>query len=168
MTHVCGCGAREIFVNDFCQCAVGYVRNNITQQCQPIGGWTFEPVSKYCANNASSLNCTDLIPYRGQNVTDAIQNLFGRIFVIVEWNFGNINNIVVQFFNEIIAIIGDPSQQLKDKITEFVDYTVVSCPHHLAAISSCSNVNITVVSDAQIYISSQQFGLDLMAYPCPN
>ncbi len=168
MTHVCGCGPHEIFVDDFCQCAIGFERNNITQQCQPIGGWTFEPIPKYCANNATLLNCTDLIPYRRQNVTDAIQNLFGRIFVIVEWNFGNINNIVVEFFNEIISIIGDPSQQLKDKIVAFIGDNVFSCPYNLASLSSCSNVNITLVSDMDIYLSSLQFGRDMVAYPCPE
>jgi hypothetical protein len=71
MTHVCGCPPYMSLVNDKCECVEGFVWNVTSKLCEPTGG-------QFCEVQKSTVNCSSLIPYRTQNVADAVQNLFGR------------------------------------------------------------------------------------------
>ncbi len=168
VTLACECPPHEILINGTCDCAVGFRRDAYTSLCEPIVPISESPVA--CLSPSTQqriLNCTALIPYREINGTDAIMNLFGSIFNIVETGHGNINNIIVAFHAKILAIMGFTTPALEDLIATFVETLIPSCPYSLAKLSSCNITDLILASDQQIYVASDAFGGNLLTMPCP-
>jgi hypothetical protein len=85
----------------------------------------------------------------------------------VEQEIGNINNIIVEFYNDILTNMGFNSVELQGLITNYIGIVIPSCSYQMASLSQCSIYNITILSDQEIYLFSQTFGQSLLALPCP-